>query len=183
MLKYKNYTGIVEYDPDGKVFTGEVIGLRDVVTFQGRTPEELEQSFRASVDFYLEMCQATRLPAPRPGSGAPTSVSTPRFTARLPTSGATASQPEPVGVGAVSLRDESDPLVPGRKSTSARSALTDRFDQPAQERHCQQHGAGNGQRRLGGGQANRQEDEPEGQDAWGLEDEQHASRSVSGATV
>ena len=68
MLKYKNYTGIVEYDPVGKIFTGEVIGLRDVVTFQGRTPEELEQSFRASVDFYLEMCQATRLPAPRPGT-------------------------------------------------------------------------------------------------------------------
>ena len=57
MLEYKNYTGIVEYDADGKIFTGEVIGLRDVVTFQGRTPDELERSFHESVDFYLEMCQ------------------------------------------------------------------------------------------------------------------------------
>ena len=56
MLKYKNYTGVVEYDSDGKIFTGEVIGLRDVITFQGRTPEELERSFQESVDFYLEMC-------------------------------------------------------------------------------------------------------------------------------
>ncbi len=56
-MNYKNYTGIVEYDSDGKIFTGETIGLRDVVTFQGRTPEELERSFHESVDFYLEMCQ------------------------------------------------------------------------------------------------------------------------------
>ncbi|MCO5245512.1 MAG: hypothetical protein M9927_17120 [Anaerolineae bacterium] len=57
MLKYKGHTGIVEYDVAGKISTGEVIGLRDVITFQGRTPEELEESFRASVDFYLELCQ------------------------------------------------------------------------------------------------------------------------------
>ena len=55
-MQYKSYTGIVEYDTDGKIFTGEVIGLRDVITFQGRTSDELERSFRESVDFYLEMC-------------------------------------------------------------------------------------------------------------------------------
>lgn len=69
MLRYKDYTGIVEYDPDGKIFTGEVIGLHDVITFQGRTPEELEQSFRASVDFYLEMCQQDGVSPQRPFSG------------------------------------------------------------------------------------------------------------------
>jgi predicted HicB family RNase H-like nuclease len=56
MLRYKGYTGIVEYDTDGKIFTGEVVDLYDVITFQGRTPAELEQSFRDSIDFYLEMC-------------------------------------------------------------------------------------------------------------------------------
>jgi len=55
-LKYKNYLGIVEYDSEGKIFTGEVLGSRDVITFQGCTPEELEDSFRQSIDFYLEMC-------------------------------------------------------------------------------------------------------------------------------
>ena len=69
MLRYKNYTGIVEYDPDGKIFTGEVIGLRDVITFQGRTPEALEQSFQASVDLYLEMCQQDGLAPQKPFSG------------------------------------------------------------------------------------------------------------------
>jgi predicted HicB family RNase H-like nuclease len=69
MLKYKNYTGVVEYDSDGKIFTGSVIGLRDVVTFQGRTPEELEDSFRQSVDFYLEMCARDGVSPQKPFSG------------------------------------------------------------------------------------------------------------------
>jgi predicted HicB family RNase H-like nuclease len=57
MLKYKNYLGVAEYDAEAKVFTGEVIGVRSVITFQGRTPEEIEASFRESIDLYLEMCR------------------------------------------------------------------------------------------------------------------------------
>ena len=75
MLKYKNYSGVVEYDSDGKIFTGEVIVLRDVITFQGRTPEELERSFQESVDFYLEMCQKDGVSPQKPYSG--------RFNVRL----------------------------------------------------------------------------------------------------
>ncbi len=56
MLKYKGYVGIAEYDDVGKIFTGEVAGLTAVITFQGRTPEELEASFRESIDLYLQMC-------------------------------------------------------------------------------------------------------------------------------
>lgn len=69
MLKYRGYTGIVEYDPDGKIFTGEVIGLRSVITFQGRTPEELEASFRSSIDLYLQMCAEDGVEAEKPYSG------------------------------------------------------------------------------------------------------------------
>jgi predicted HicB family RNase H-like nuclease len=69
MLRHHNYTGIVEYDPDGRIFTGEVIGVRDVIAFQGRTPEEIEQSFRAAVDLYLEMCQQDGVLPQKPFSG------------------------------------------------------------------------------------------------------------------
>jgi predicted HicB family RNase H-like nuclease len=69
MLTYRNYTGIVEYDAQGKIFTGEVIGLKDVITFQGRTPDELERSFRESVDFYLELCEKDGVLPDRPFSG------------------------------------------------------------------------------------------------------------------
>jgi predicted HicB family RNase H-like nuclease len=69
MLKYKNYTGMVEYDSDGKIFTGEVLGLRDVITFEGRSPEELEESFCQSVDLYLEMCANDGVEPQKPFSG------------------------------------------------------------------------------------------------------------------
>ena len=69
MLHYKNYAGIVEFDAHGKIFIGEVVGLRDMITFQGRTPEELERSFQESIDFYLEMCARDGVPPDRPFSG------------------------------------------------------------------------------------------------------------------
>lgn len=69
MLKYKNYIGMVEYDAEGKIFTGEVLGIRSVITFQGTTPEELEASFRESIDLYLEMCREDGVNPDKPYSG------------------------------------------------------------------------------------------------------------------
>ena len=59
MLEYKGYKGRVEFDPEAKVFHGEVVETRDVITFQGTSVEELELAFRESVDDYLDFC-ATR---------------------------------------------------------------------------------------------------------------------------
>ena len=36
---------------------GEVLNLRDVITFQGETVKELKQAFHDSVDNYLEFCE------------------------------------------------------------------------------------------------------------------------------
>ena len=57
MMKYKGYIGHVEYDDENKIFHGEVVGLSDVITFQGRSVDELEQAFRDSVDDYLAWCK------------------------------------------------------------------------------------------------------------------------------
>ena len=56
MMQYKGYSGKVEYDDDAEVFHGEDIGLRDVITFQGKTVDEIKQAFRESVDDYLDFC-------------------------------------------------------------------------------------------------------------------------------
>ena len=34
MLMHKGYTGIVQFDDEAMIFHGEVVGLRDVVTFR-----------------------------------------------------------------------------------------------------------------------------------------------------
>jgi predicted HicB family RNase H-like nuclease len=57
MLKYKGYTGHAEFDDEAELFHGEVLDLRDVITFQGTSVEELEKEFRNSVDDYLEFCE------------------------------------------------------------------------------------------------------------------------------
>ncbi len=57
MIKYKGYLGNVSYDDEAKIFHGEVLGLRDVVTFQGTTVEEIEKAFKDSIDTYIAWCK------------------------------------------------------------------------------------------------------------------------------
>ncbi|MGA2498577.1 MAG: type II toxin-antitoxin system HicB family antitoxin [Tepidisphaeraceae bacterium] len=57
MMQYKGYIGKVEYDAEAAILHGEVIGIRDVVTFQGRSVDEVNQAFRESVDDYLNFCK------------------------------------------------------------------------------------------------------------------------------
>ena len=46
MMEYKGYAAKVEFDDEAEVFHGEVIGIKDVVTFQGKTAKELKKAFR-----------------------------------------------------------------------------------------------------------------------------------------
>lgn len=68
-MKYKGYEGIVTYDEEAKIFHGEVIGLKDVITFQGTSVEELEEAFKDSVDDYLEFCKKKKRSPEKPFSG------------------------------------------------------------------------------------------------------------------
>jgi predicted HicB family RNase H-like nuclease len=69
MMKYKNYTAVVEVDEDTGMLHGRVVGLRDGINFQGETVAEARKSFEESVDDYLEFC-ASRGEAPEtPFSG------------------------------------------------------------------------------------------------------------------
>ncbi len=56
MLTYKGYQGRCEYDHDAAIFNGEVMHLADVITFQGRTLDELQGAFADSIEDYLEFC-------------------------------------------------------------------------------------------------------------------------------
>lgn len=69
MMKYKGYMGKVEFDDEAKVLHGEVVGLRDVVTFQADSVEAIEPAFRDSVDDYLAFCAERGEEPERPFSG------------------------------------------------------------------------------------------------------------------
>ena len=57
MMNYKGYVGNAWYDDENHIFTGSVINIKTVITFQGCTVEEIETEFRASVDDYLTWCK------------------------------------------------------------------------------------------------------------------------------
>jgi len=68
-MKYKGYTGIVELDDESGTLFGRVIGLRDVITFQGESVAEIVQAFHDSVDDYLEFCAQRGESPEKPYSG------------------------------------------------------------------------------------------------------------------
>jgi predicted HicB family RNase H-like nuclease len=55
-MTYKGYTGVVEFDDDARIFHGEVVGMKDIITFQGESVSELETAMAESIDFYLDWC-------------------------------------------------------------------------------------------------------------------------------
>lgn len=69
MMTYQGYVGKVKFDDEAGIFYGEVINLRDVITFQGTSVQELRQAFRDSVDDYLEFCAQRGEEAEKPFSG------------------------------------------------------------------------------------------------------------------
>ena len=68
-MEYKGYTGIVEFDDEADIFHGEVANLRDVITFQGRSVDELREAFEGSVDDYLAWCTERGKEPDKPFSG------------------------------------------------------------------------------------------------------------------
>ena len=56
-LKYKNYTATISYDSDIDSFIGRVVNARNIVTFYGKSTEDLHKEFKISIDDYLAYCE------------------------------------------------------------------------------------------------------------------------------
>ncbi len=68
-LNYKGYIGRVEFDPEAEIFHGRVVNVNDVITFEGRTVDELKQAFKDSVEDYLAFCKELGQNPDQPRSG------------------------------------------------------------------------------------------------------------------
>ena len=69
MMNYKGYRATVAYDDGAGIFHGEVIGTRDVITFEGTSVEQLRREFRFSIDDYLTVCAERGRQPDKPFSG------------------------------------------------------------------------------------------------------------------
>ena len=75
MMEYKGYVGQVQFDDEANIFHGDVINIRDVITFEGRSVEELRQALEDSVEDYLEFCAELGKEPERPSGGRRDSIS------------------------------------------------------------------------------------------------------------
>ena len=69
MIEYKGYTGIFEFDSSIDAFHGRVVGLQDVVTFEGTSIEELRREMKESIEDYLALCDDAGKDPERPYRG------------------------------------------------------------------------------------------------------------------
>lgn len=83
-MAYKGYTGKFEYDPEADIFHGEVLHLSDVITFQGRSIDELKQALADSVEDYLDFCAEEGGSPRKPFLDASISAFPPNCTSGLP---------------------------------------------------------------------------------------------------
>jgi predicted HicB family RNase H-like nuclease len=56
-LEYKGFRSRIDYSADDNLFVGRLIGIKDIVTFHGKTVNELRREMAATVDFYLDVCE------------------------------------------------------------------------------------------------------------------------------
>jgi predicted HicB family RNase H-like nuclease len=68
-MEYNGYVARVEFDDVAGVFHGQVLNLRDVITFQGTSVKELRRELKASVEDYLEFCAERGEEPDKPFSG------------------------------------------------------------------------------------------------------------------
>lgn len=57
-LQYKGYDGSVLYSADDRLLHGRILGIRDMVSYEGTDVEGLEENFKGAVDEYLAFCAA-----------------------------------------------------------------------------------------------------------------------------
>jgi len=59
-MKYKGYESVIKYSDEDETFVGEVINTQDILVFDGINTLEVEASFHAVVDEYIEDCKAEK---------------------------------------------------------------------------------------------------------------------------
>ncbi|MBU1966127.1 MAG: type II toxin-antitoxin system HicB family antitoxin [Proteobacteria bacterium] len=69
-LKYNKYVGTVQLDAEDCILHGHVLGINDVISFEGSSVAELEQDFKAAIDDYFKTCRKIGKEPEKPFKGA-----------------------------------------------------------------------------------------------------------------
>ena len=58
IMHYKGYVGSVEFSENDGVLYGKVQGIRSLISYEGKSVQELLDDFHGAVDDYLAVCEA-----------------------------------------------------------------------------------------------------------------------------
>ncbi|HEY9053478.1 MAG TPA: type II toxin-antitoxin system HicB family antitoxin [Rectinemataceae bacterium] len=56
-LVYKGFLGSVHFNAQDEVFYGRIEGIDDLISFEGRSVDELKAAFHEAVSDYAELCK------------------------------------------------------------------------------------------------------------------------------
>jgi len=63
IIHFKGFIGSIHYSSHDDCFHGRIEGVDDLVTFEGRSVDELKEDFKKAVEDYIELCRtAGKLP-------------------------------------------------------------------------------------------------------------------------
>lgn len=68
-MTYKGYTGTVEFSEEDGCLFGRVIGINDIISYEGQSIPEIRQEFQEMVDWYLQDCASRGKQPDKPFSG------------------------------------------------------------------------------------------------------------------
>lgn len=57
-FEYKGYIGSIEFSEEDTLFFGKVMGIRSLISYEGKNANELISDFHSAVDDYLAVCEA-----------------------------------------------------------------------------------------------------------------------------
>jgi predicted HicB family RNase H-like nuclease len=57
VLEFKGYYASVRFSSEDDVFYGKILGIDDLVNFEGASVKELKKAFHEAVNDYLETCK------------------------------------------------------------------------------------------------------------------------------
>ena len=57
LMEYKNYYAQIYFSAEDDLFYGKVIGLNDLISFEGASVKELKKGFKEAVEDYLTACE------------------------------------------------------------------------------------------------------------------------------
>ena len=54
-ISYKGFTGSVEFSEEDKLYFGKILVIKGLISYEGKTYDELISDFKGAVDDYMEL--------------------------------------------------------------------------------------------------------------------------------